>query len=173
MIRYVSDWLQSFSRWNLFRLLVLLSWYFCVSVYEHYLRWCLSRCSTRGSNTIVYWNVSNGWMGMCVCMYICVYVCMCMYVLMVYADRKNEQQRERVWKISFISETLMGSNPAFCRGRQLVSFRFEYRLPVPEHRNQQQQTCISPEPGANAKRLWGWVGWILADHRDGLSSSSF
>ena len=34
-----------------------------------------------------------------------------------------------------VSETLMGSNPAFSRGRQLVSFRFEYRLPVPEHRN--------------------------------------
>ena len=28
-----------------------------------------------------------------------------------------------------------GPNPAFCRGTQLVSFRFEYRLPVPEHRN--------------------------------------
>ena len=28
-----------------------------------------------------------------------------------------------------------GSNPAFSRGTQLVSFRFEYRLPVPEHRN--------------------------------------
>ena len=33
-----------------------------------------------------------------------------------------------------VSETL-GSNPAFSRGRQRVSFRFEYRLPVPEHRN--------------------------------------
>ena len=33
-----------------------------------------------------------------------------------------------------VSETLMGSNPALSRGRQLVSFRFEYRLPVPEHR---------------------------------------
>ena len=33
------------------------------------------------------------------------------------------------------SETLMGSNPAFSSGRQLVSFRFEYRSPVPEHRN--------------------------------------
>ena len=33
-----------------------------------------------------------------------------------------------------VSET-PGSNPAFSRGRQLVSFRFEYRLPVPEHRN--------------------------------------
>ena len=41
-----------------------------------------------------------------------------------------------------------GSNPAFSRGTQLVSFRFEYRLPVPEHRNSQQQICISPEPGA-------------------------
>ena len=29
-----------------------------------------------------------------------------------------------------------GSNPAFSRGTQIVSFRFEYRLPVPEHRNQ-------------------------------------
>ena len=28
-----------------------------------------------------------------------------------------------------VSETL-GSNPAFSRGRQLVSFRFEYRMPV-------------------------------------------
>ena len=26
-------------------------------------------------------------------------------------------------------------NPAFSRGRQFVSFRFEYHLPVPEHRN--------------------------------------
>ena len=34
-----------------------------------------------------------------------------------------------------VSETLMGSNPAFSRGTQLVAFRFEYRLPVPEHRN--------------------------------------
>ena len=28
-----------------------------------------------------------------------------------------------------------GSNPAFSRGTQLVSFRFECRLPVLEHRN--------------------------------------
>ena len=28
-----------------------------------------------------------------------------------------------------------GSNPAFSRGTQPVSFRFEYRLPVPEQRN--------------------------------------
>ena len=41
-----------------------------------------------------------------------------------------------------VSETLMGSNPAFSRGRQLVSFRFEYRFPVPEHRNWQQQICM-------------------------------
>ena len=34
-----------------------------------------------------------------------------------------------------------GSNPAFSRGTQLVSFRFEYRLPEPEHRNE-QQTCM-------------------------------
>ena len=29
----------------------------------------------------------------------------------------------------------LGSNPAFSRGRQLVPFRFENSLPVPEHRN--------------------------------------
>ena len=52
-------------------------------------------------------------------------------------------------------------------------YGFEYCLPVPEHRNYLQQTCISPEPGANAKWLWGRMGWMLADHRDGLSSSSF
>ena len=62
---------------------------------------------------------------------------------------------------------------SFRRGRQIVSFRFEYRLPVPEHRNYKKKPCISPEPGANAKRLWGRVGYMLADHRDGLSSSSF
>ena len=33
-----------------------------------------------------------------------------------------------------VSETL-GSNPAFIRGRQLVTFLFEYRLPVRGHRN--------------------------------------
>ena len=71
-----------------------------------------------------------------------------------------------------VSETLC-SNTALSRGRQLVSFLFEYCLSVPEHRNQQQQTCISPEPGAKANWQWGRVGWMLADHRDGLSSSSF
>ena len=33
-----------------------------------------------------------------------------------------------------VSETL-GSNPVFSRGRQLVSFRFEKCLPVPEYRH--------------------------------------
>ena len=31
---------------------------------------------------------------------------------------------------------------------------------------------ISPEPGAKANWQWGRVGWMLAHHRDGLSSSS-
>ena len=66
-----------------------------------------------------------------------------------------------------------GSNPAFSRGTQLVSFRFDYHLPVPEHRNLQQQICISPEPGAKVNWQWGQVGWMLTDHRDGLSNSSF
>ena len=71
-----------------------------------------------------------------------------------------------------VSETL-GSNPVFRRTRQLVSFRFEYRLPVPELRNQQQQTCLLPEPGANTNWPWARVSWMVADHRDGLSSSNF
>ena len=29
-----------------------------------------------------------------------------------------------------------------------------------------------PEPGAKVNWQWGQVGWMLADHRDGLSSSS-
>ena len=33
-----------------------------------------------------------------------------------------------------VSKTL-GSNPAFSRGKHLVSFRFQYRFPVLEHRN--------------------------------------
>ena len=36
-----------------------------------------------------------------------------------------------------------------------------------------QQICISPEPGAKVNCQWGWVGWMLADHRDGLSSSFY
>ena len=35
----------------------------------------------------------------------------------------------------FGSRDPLGSKPAFGRGRQLVSFPFENRLPVPEHRN--------------------------------------
>ena len=35
---------------------------------------------------------------------------------------------------SLIASSL-SSNPAFSRGRQLASFRFENRLPVPEHRD--------------------------------------
>ena len=56
-----------------------------------------------------------------------------------------------------VSETL-GSNHASSRGRQFVPFRFEYRIPVPEHRNLPQYTCISPEPGGKANWQWGRVG---------------
>ena len=41
------------------------------------------------------------------------------------------------------------------------------------HRYVQPQTCISPEPGAKTNWQWDRVGWMLADHGDGLSSSSF
>ena len=33
--------------------------------------------------------------------------------------------------------------------------------------------CLSPEPGTNAKWQWGRLGWMLADHTNGLSCSSF
>ena len=36
-----------------------------------------------------------------------------------------------------------------------------------------QQPCKSPERGVKPYRHWGRMGWMLADHRDGLSSSSF
>ena len=36
----------------------------------------------------------------------------------------------------------LGPNPAFSWGRQLVAFRFKNRLTMPEHRNEQQQTCM-------------------------------
>ena len=70
-------------------------------------------------------------------------------------------------KINKVTKTL-GLNPVFSRGRQIVYFRFENRLPVPEHWNSQQQTCISPEPGEKSNWQWGQVGWMLADHRDVL-----
>ena len=39
--------------------------------------------------------------------------------------------------------------------------------------NNDKHIYISPEPGAKVNWQWGQVGWMLADHRDGLSSSSF
>ena len=38
-------------------------------------------------------------------------------------------------RVQGFSDLVSSSNPAFSRGTQLVSFWFEYRLPVPEHRN--------------------------------------
>ena len=51
--------------------------------------------------------------------------------------------------------TLECYNPAFSRGRHLVPLRFENRLPVPEHRNWQQQICTRFEYIAEwLKRNW-------------------
>ena len=63
--------------------------------------------------------------------YVCMYVCMYVLILDSLVSLSAGIQSAG----DLVSETLMGSNPAFSRGRQLVSFRFEYRLPVPEHRN--------------------------------------
>ena len=59
------------------------------------------------------------------------------------------------------------SNPAFSRGKQLVSFRFEYRLPVPEHRNYEQQTYIIVSVNlvsiaSENKLIWNIHLWINA-----------
>ena len=54
-----------------------------------------------------------------------------------------------------------GSNPAFSRGTQLVSFRFEYRLPVPEHRNWQQNVCMY------VCMYDGWMNGLMGGWMDG------
>ena len=92
-----------------------------------------------------------------------------------------------------------GSNPAFCRGTQFVSFRFCRRFGFwdPGFKAcilQRNTTCLLliwillacaraskltttnmyiARAGAKVNWQWGQVGWMLADHRDGLSSSSF
>ena len=82
-------------------------------------------------------------------MYVCMYVCMVEWaecfviigtgcwiqVLSLILDSSVGLSVGIQSAGDLVSETLMGSNPAFSRGRQLVSFRFEYRLPVPKHRN--------------------------------------
>ena len=68
----------------------------------------------------------------------------------------------------------LDSNPAFSRGRQLVSFRFENRfLACARASKLTTNMYISPEPDAKTIRQGGRVGWMLADHRDGILSSSF
>ena len=69
-----------------------------------------------------------------VCLFVCVYVWLSVYVC---HDVCPGDLTKKDWCHTgdLVSVTLVGSNPAFSRGRQLVSFRFEYRLPVPEHRN--------------------------------------
>ena len=62
---------------------------------------------------------------LCSLLYIYVYICICMYMYVCVC----------LYIYIYIVLRLPGSNPAFCRGRLRVSFRFEYRLPVPEHRN--------------------------------------
>ena len=56
-----------------------------------------------------------------------------------------------------VSETL-DLSPAFSKGRQLFSFRFKSCLPVPEDKNEQQQSCISPEPDAKGNQQWARIG---------------
>ena len=83
---------------------------------------------------------------MCVCVYPCMYVCMYVCMLADHRDGLSSSSFCLIFDSSVgLSASIQsagdlvsgtpGSNPALSRGRQLVSFRFEYRLPVPEHRN--------------------------------------
>ena len=76
------------------------------------------------------------------CGYIYIYISICLSLsLYIYIERESICLSVAIQCAGdLVSETL-GSNPAFSRGRR-VSFRFEYRLPVPEHRNKQKQIFI-------------------------------
>ena len=119
-------------------------------------------------------------MDACICMHACVYAHMyaCVYVCMHVANSRSSGLNVHFF-ISLILDSsvglsagiqaaedsvpeTLGSNAALSRGRQHVSFRFENRLPVPEHLNQPQQTCISPEPGATTNQQCGRVSRMLA-----------
>ena len=103
-------------------------------------------------------TTTNMYVCMYVCMHACMHVCMyaecslCMHVCMYAECSLIIGTGSRVQVFSLILDSSVGlsasiqsagdlvsgtpgSNPAFSRGTQLVSFRFEYRLPVPEHRN--------------------------------------
>ena len=80
-------------------------------------------------------------------MYVRMYACMaeCLLImgtgcrvqvfsLILYSSVSLSTGIRVCWRLGF-RDPLGSLNPAFSRGRQLVSFRFENRLPVPEHRN--------------------------------------
>ena len=71
-----------------------------------------------------------------VCIYDCMYACIraCIYAWLYV----------RTYLCMYVCRFGVSDFPAskFSRGRQLASFRFENRSPVPEHQNQQQQTCM-------------------------------
>ena len=120
--------------------------YVCICV-------CLSVCPSVCLSVCLY-----------VCMYVCMYVCVyvCMYVFKSCFQQRNTTCLLSIWislacaRASKLTTNMyicmyvcmhvclhacmhmcvcMYVNPAFSRGTQLVSFRFEYRLPVPKHRN--------------------------------------
>ena len=95
----------------------------------------------------------DGWMGVRACVRACMHACMyaCMYVCSVWdlGSESSIQQRKTTYLLS------IRISLACARASKLTT------------------TCISPEPGARANLQWGRVGWMLADHRDELSSSIF
>ena len=58
-----------------------------------------------------------------------------LWVRILHSAEENNLSPSSIQCAGELASGAPGSNPAFSRGTQLVSFRFEYRLPVPEHRN--------------------------------------
>ena len=77
--------------------------------------------------------------------FVCIYMFMCMFLVMYVCTSSSSFFSLTLDSSVGLSASIQsagelvsgvpGSNPAFSRGTQLVSFRFEYRLPVPEYRN--------------------------------------
>ena len=78
----------------------------------------------------------GGWMGGW--LHACMHVCMLLIITLSTQDLARDDDVPPDSKVLISRHTPLSNdsfNPAFSRGTQLVSFRFEYRFPVPEHRN--------------------------------------
>ena len=60
-------------------------------------------------------------------------------------------------------------------GKHVLASGEDNNLSLPSGRTSRlkPEICISPEPGMNKFQQWRQVGWMLAHHMDGISSSRF